>query len=189
VPFRRIARPLLAAVFVANGVDTLLHPKPKVDAAKQLMDKAQEVAPSTPAVDPVLFVQAEGALKVGAGLMMALGRAPRLAATVLALDLIPNTAVEHPFWTGEYPDERKTQRTQFLKNAGLLGGLLLAITDTGGKPSLAWRAKHAKKEAKKGVEQASRRARKQAEQASRQALKQAERASRRTRERAELAFS
>ena len=184
MPFRRIARPLLAAVFVVNGVDTLLHPKPKVDAAKQLMDKAQEVAPSTPAVDPVLFVQAEGALKVGAGLMMALGRAPRLAATVLAVDLIPNTAVEYPFWTGEYPDERKTQRTQFLKNVGLLGGLLLAMTDTGGKPSLAWRAKRAKKDAQKGI----RDAKKDVEQASRRARKQAERAARRARERAELAL-
>ena len=178
MPFRRIARPLLAAVFVAQGLDTLLHPKPKVDAARQLMDKAQEVAPATPAVDPVLFVQAEGALKVGAGLMLALGRVPRLAATVLAVDLIPNTAVEYPFWTGEYPDERKIQRTQFLKNAGLLGGLLLATTDTGGKPSLAWRAKRAKKDAKKEVEQVSRRAR-----------KQAERAARRARERTELALS
>lgn len=189
MPFRRIARPLLAAVFVANGVDTLLHPKPKVDAAKQLMDKAQEVAPSAPAVDPVLFVQAEGALKVGAGLMMALGRAPRLSATVLAVDLIPNTAVEHPFWTGEYPDERATQRTQFLKNLGLLGGLLLAITDTGGKPSLAWRAKQAKKDAKKAAKNARRDARKGIEQASRRTRKQAERAARRARERAELALN
>src|SRR6201999_1250943 len=94
VPFRRIARPLLAAAFVASGVDMLLHPKPKIDAARRLLDKAHEAAPSMPAVDPVRYVQAEGALKVGAGLMMALGRAPRLAATVLALDLIPSTAVE-----------------------------------------------------------------------------------------------
>lgn len=177
MPFRRIARPLLAAAFIANGVDTLLHPKSKVDGAKQLLDKAQEVTPSAPSVDPVLFVQAEGALKVGAGMMMAFGRAPRLAATVLAVDLIPSTVAEHPFWSGDYPDQRKAQQTQFLKNAGLLGGLLLTITDTGGKPSLAWRAKHAKKDARKGVEKASRRAR-----------KQAERASRRARERAELAL-
>lgn len=176
--FRRIARPLLAAVFIANGVDTLLHPKAKVDAAKQLLDKAQEVAPSAPAVDPALFVQAQGALKVGAGLMMAMGRFPRLAAAVLAVDLIPSAMVEYPFLSGAYPEERKAQRAQFLKDAGLLGGLLLVVSDTGGKPSLAWRAKHAKRDVKKGVEKASRRAR-----------KQAERATRRARERAELAFS
>lgn len=176
--FRRIARPLLAATFIANGVDTLLHPLAKVDTATQLLDKAHEVAPSGHAVDPVRFVQAQGALNVGAGLMMALGKAPRLAAAVLAIDLIPNTAVEHPFWSGDSPDERTARRAQFLKDAGLLGGLLLVVTDTGGKPSLAWRAKRAKRDAKKGVEKASRRVR-----------KQAERASRRARERAEMAFS
>mgnify|MGYP003579150019 CR=1 FL=1 len=54
----------------------------------------------------------------------------------------------------------------------LLGGLLVVVSDTGGKPSLAWRAKHAKKE----VEKASRRARKQAERAPRRARERAERA-------------
>lgn len=186
MPFRRIARPLLAAVFVANGVDTLLHPKPKVDAAKQVLDRAQQASSAAPAVDPVLFVQAEGALKVGAGVMMALGRAPRLAAAVLAADLIPNTAVEHPFWSKEYPDDRKNQRTQFLKNAGLLGGLLLAMTDTGGKPSLAWRAKQAKEQAKKDAKRGAEKASKGVEKASRRARKQADRASRRARESAEL---
>ena len=174
--FRRIARPLLAAVFIANGVDTLLHSKPKIDAVKQLLDKAHELVPSAPSVDPVLFVQAGGALRVGAGLMMALGKAPRLAAAVLAIDLIPSAVMEHSFWPSDYPDERKTQRAQFLKNAGLFGGLLLVVSDTGGKPSLAWRAEHAKRDVKKGVEKASRRARKQAERASRHARERAERA-------------
>lgn len=176
VPFRRVARPLLAAAFIASGVDALLHPKPRVDAAKPLLDKARDAAPSVPAVDPVLFVQAEAAVKVGAGMMLALGRAPRLAASVLAVDLIPTTVVEHPFWSGDYPDDRKAQQAQFLKNAGLLGGLLLAIADTGGKPSLAWRAKLAKKDAKKSVGKASRRARKQAEKTSRRARDRAEKA-------------
>ncbi|MGH4012846.1 MAG: DoxX family protein [Pseudonocardiaceae bacterium] len=174
MPFRRIARPLLAAAFIANGVDTLLHPKAKVEAAKPLLDKAQEMAPSAPAVDPVRAVQAEAAVQVAAGLMMALGRAPRLAATVLAVDLIPSTVAAHPFWSGDYPDDRKAHQAHFLKNLGLLGGLLLAITDTGGKPSLAWRAKHAKSDAKKSVQKASRRARKQAEKASRRARERAE---------------
>lgn len=162
---RRVARPLLAATFVSHGVDTLLNPKSRVDAAKPLLDRAQTLVPAAATVDPVLIVRAGGAVKVGAGLMMALGRAPRLAATLLALDLIPSTAAEHPFRSGGYPDDRKIQQAQFLKNCGLLGGLLLAMVDTSGKPSLAWRAKHAKKDAKKGVSKMSRRARKRAENA------------------------
>lgn len=172
--FRRVARPMLAATFVASGVDTLLNPKSKVDATKPLLDKAQALVPAAGAVDPLLVVRAAGAVKVGAGLMMALGRAPRLAAALLAVDLIPSTVADHPFTSGGYPDDRKAQQSQFLKNAGLIGGLLLAVADTGGKPSLAWRAKHAKKSAEK---------------ASRRARKQAKRASRRARERTELALS
>lgn len=162
---RRVARPLLAATFVANGVETLLNPKTKVDAARALLDKAQGLVPAAAAFDPVLVVRAGSAVKVGAGLMMALGRAPRLAALLLAVDLVPSTAAEYPFSADGHPDDRKAQQSRFLKNASLLGGLLLAITDTGGKPSLAWRAKHAKRDAKKSVDKLSRQARKRAEKA------------------------
>ena len=37
------------------------------------------------------------------------------------------------------------QRVQFLKNLTMLGGLLLAVADTGGNPSLSWRRRHARK--------------------------------------------
>ncbi|MGN6682339.1 MAG: hypothetical protein ACTHKL_31640, partial [Streptosporangiaceae bacterium] len=39
--------------------------------------------------------------------------------------------------------ERSQQRIHFLKNLGLFGGLLIAAADTGGRPSLAWRSRHA----------------------------------------------
>jgi uncharacterized membrane protein YphA (DoxX/SURF4 family) len=170
VPLRRVARSLLAATFIAQGVDLMLNPKPKADMAKPLLDKTKALVPAAATVDPGRIMQADGAVKAGAGLMMALGRAPRLSAALLAIDLIPGTVAEHPFWSNSYPDDRKAQRAQFLKNAGLLGGLLLAVTDTGGKPSLAWRArqatKHAKRSAEKNTEKvkkATRRARKHAE--------------------------
>jgi uncharacterized membrane protein YphA (DoxX/SURF4 family) len=156
--FRRIARPLLAAAFVADGLDALRNPKPKAEAAKPLLDRAQQRWPTLPVVDPVVAVQADGAVKIGAGVLMALGRTPRLAATLLAVDLIPSTVAEHPFWSGRYPDGRTAELERFLKNAGLLGGLLLAITDTGGKPSLAWRLRHAKKDAEKTSRRALKRA-------------------------------
>ena len=159
MPFHRIARSLLAAAFVADGLEALRNPKPKAEAAKPLLDQAQHRWPTLPSVEPVMAVQAEGAVKIGAGLMMALGRAPRLAATLLAVDLVPSTVAQHPFWSRRYPDDRRARQMQFVKNAGLLGGLLLAIVDTGGKPSLAWRVRHAKKDAEK----ASRRALKRAE--------------------------
>ncbi|HEY2764761.1 MAG TPA: DoxX family membrane protein [Pseudonocardiaceae bacterium] len=170
MPIRRIARSLLAATFIANGVDTLLHPKSKVEAARPVLDKARTLVPAAASVDPELFVKADGAVKVGAGLMMALGRAPRLSAALLAVDLIPSTATEHPFWSGDYADDRRTQQAQFLKNASLFGGLILAITAPSSKKS---KLSDKTEQARKKGERVSRRARKAAENARKDARKAA----------------
>jgi len=127
----RLARPLLAAVSVANGVETLTNPKPKIEAMAPLLAKGQGIIPAP--VSPALIVQAGAAVKITAGLMMGLGWAPRLAATVLAVDLIPGTVAEHPFSPAGSPDARKAQQQNFLSHCGLLGGLLLASATAGGK--------------------------------------------------------
>src|SRR3978361_411179 len=67
----RVARPLLAAVSVANGVETLMNPKPKIEAVTPLLAKGQGVLPAP--VSPALVVQAGAATKIAAGLMMGLG--------------------------------------------------------------------------------------------------------------------
>jgi putative oxidoreductase len=142
VLLHRVARPLIAAVSVADGVETLINPKPKIEATTPLLVKTQGVLP-TP-VSPALAVQAGAAVKITAGLMMTLGWAPRIAATVLAMELIPSTVAEHPFWSPGPPDARKAHQQHFLYNCGLLGALLLAITTPGDK-----RSKRAKKSAKR----------------------------------------
>ena len=126
-----LARPLLAVVSVANGVETLIDPKPKIEATAPLLAKGQGVLPAP--VNPALVVQAGAAVKIAAGLMLGLGWAPRIAATVLALDMIPTTVAEHPFSPAVSPDARKAQQQNFLSHCGLLGGLLLASAATGGK--------------------------------------------------------
>ena len=45
------------------------------------------------------------------------------------------------------PARKKQQRVQFLKNLGIMGGLLLAAVDTEGKPGLAWRARNLRADA------------------------------------------
>jgi putative oxidoreductase len=123
----RVARPLLAAVSVANGVETLLNPKPKIEATAQLLAK-------TPApVNPALLVQAGAAVKIAGGVLMGLGWVPRIAALALAADLIPGTVAEHPFSAAGSPDARKARQAHFLSNLGLLGGLLLASGAPRGK--------------------------------------------------------
>lgn len=80
---------------------------------------------------------------LGAGAMFGLGRFPRLSAFILFLTLLPTTYVGHAFYTEQDPAKRAAQRIEFTKNLSLLGGLLLAVVDTEGRPGLAWRAQHA----------------------------------------------
>ena len=152
---RRIARPLLAAAFVAEGVDALRNPKPRIQAAEPLLDKVPDEVhqklPDQVPTDPESLVKLDAAVKIGAGLALGLGKFPRLSALLLASSLVPSTAAAHRFWEHENPEERATQQQQFLKNMGLLGGLLLAAADTHGKPSLTWRAKHAARDATDAV--------------------------------------
>ncbi len=175
---RRIARPLLASVFVVEGIETLRNPRPRVDLAEPLVDRvalaaqpvAEKVAEAveepaehapTSVADTVRqvaqgqplpfetesYVKLNAAVQVGAGLLLAAGRLPRVASAALAVTLVPTTVAGHPFWEADGA-ERRTQRTQFLKNAGLLGGLILAAVDTEGRPGLTYRARHAREEAK-----------------------------------------
>lgn len=144
---RRIARPLLAAVFVSGGIEQLRNPKPPMQAAEPVVDKTvgqvQDKLPDQVPTDTESLVKLDAMVKIGAGLALALGKFPRLASLLLAGSLIPTTAAGHRFWESEDPQERAQQQIHFLKNLGLLGGLMIAAGDTHGKPSLAWRAKHA----------------------------------------------
>jgi putative oxidoreductase len=140
---RRIARPMLAAVFVSGGIDTLRNPEPRVDtAAPAIEDAADKVDVEIP-TDPETLVKVNAAAQVAAGVALALGKFPRLASFVLAASLVPTTMAGHRFWEEKESTDRVAQRTHFLKNLGLVGGLLIAAADTHGKPSYAWRARHA----------------------------------------------
>jgi putative oxidoreductase len=62
---------------------------------------------------------------------------------VLGASLVPTTIAGHAFWDVEDERDRSAQRMQFLKNAGLFGGLLFAALDTGGRASVFWSARKA----------------------------------------------
>ncbi len=115
---RRLARPMLAAAFVSGGIDALRSPEPRAEMAEPV---ARPLAGrlGLPA-DPVQLVRLNGALQLGAGLLLATNRLPRLAATVLAATLVPTTLGGHRFW--EVDDERakKQQRipAQFAVEVG-----------------------------------------------------------------------
>ena len=90
-----------------------------------------------------MLVKIDAGVKIVAGTMLAFGKFPRLASTALAASLIPTTLAGHRFWEEDDPEVRAQQQIHFLKNLGLLGGLLIASADTQGRPSIGWRARKA----------------------------------------------
>ncbi|MGZ4595294.1 MAG: DoxX family protein [Actinomycetes bacterium] len=152
---RRLARPMLASIFITGGVDALRHPATKVPAAEDVGPSIASRLPYLPE-DPEQLVKINAAVQIGAGTLLALGRFPRLSSLLLAASIIPTTAAGHRFWEEHDPATRKQQQIHFFKNLGLLGGLMLAAVDTEGRPGLAWRAQHATQH----VSDTSRRARK-----------------------------
>jgi uncharacterized membrane protein YphA (DoxX/SURF4 family) len=152
---RRLARPMLASMFVTGGLDAVRNPAPKASAADPVAPAIARRVPYLPE-DPEQLVRINGAVMLGAGTMLALGRAPRLSALLLAGTIVPTTLAGHRFWEEDDPQTRKQQQVHFFKNVGMLGGLLLAAVDTEGQPGLAWRARHAGHHAAKGTRRARR---------------------------------
>ena len=132
---------MIAGMFIVGGLDALQHPDTKTA-------KAEKVAPPVARTlglpeDTTTLVRANGAVQVGAAALLAVGRFPRLASLILAGSLVPTTLAGHRFWEETDKQARTMQRTHFLKNVAMLGGLLLAAVDTEGRPSLGWRAHRA----------------------------------------------
>ncbi len=144
---RRLARPLLAAVFIKGGIDTLLNPEPRIGKVAPKVQQAQDVLgdklPPQAPTEPEQLVRIDAGVKIGAGVLLALGKFPRTASLLLAGSVVPTTVTGHPFWEYDDPTQRAAEQQHFLKNLGLLGGLILAAVDTEGKPSLGWRARRA----------------------------------------------
>ena len=137
---RRFARPLLASIFVVGGWDALWNPAGKAKKAEAVTEPLAEKA-GVNSLDTETFVRVNGAVQIGAGILLAVGKFRRLAALALIGSIVPTTYAGHRFWEESDPTTRSQQKIHFLKNVGLLGGLILAAFDTEGEPSLAWRAK------------------------------------------------
>ena len=177
---RRIARPLLASSFIYGGIDTLRNPQSRVPGARpvveQIAEQADKQLPVHVPRDVEMWVKVDAGVKVGAGLLFALGKMQRLSALALSASIVPTTMAGHRFWEHDDPKERFGQASHFLKNAGLLGGLLLATVDTEGKPSVGWRARRAAGSVAEATEKNVAKAQKAAAKAQKKAAKQAEEA-------------
>ena len=149
---RLIARPMLASVFLVGAVNALKNtslPAGKAEpVTSRIVPLARRAGIPLPE-DPETLVKLNAGVQIGAGLALATGRAPRLSAAVLAASLVPTTAAGHRFWEVQDPAQRTQQKLHFFKNLGILGGLVIAAGDTDGKPGVAWRTRHAAKDARR----------------------------------------
>ena len=125
-PLRPAARIFTGSTYVLLGFDALRAPGARVEQAGPVLAAIRKVVPLP---DDELVVRGNAALQVVCGTMLALGRAQRLSALLLAGSLIPVTLAGHSYWAVEDPAARKIQRIQFHKNLAMIGGLLFAVLD------------------------------------------------------------
>jgi uncharacterized membrane protein YphA (DoxX/SURF4 family) len=142
---RRFARPLLASVFVVEGLDAVRHPEARTEKLERFRPQVRKATEALGLPDdPKLLVRISGAVTLVAALALATGRAPRVAALTLAAIAAKDTAMTYPLWTARGKVERREYLDGALRGASLLGGLLIAGADTAGKPSLGWRIRAAR---------------------------------------------
>ncbi len=142
-PLRTAARGMLGATFVSGGISAVANPDKLAPAASRVTRRVtgplEKKYPKLP-TDPQTMVRVNGAVQLAGGLLLASGRGRRTAALALAASLVPTTFAGHPFWRYQDEAKRRQQRVHFMKNVGVLGGLLIAAADNEGRPGLRWRA-------------------------------------------------
>lgn len=151
---RMLARPLLASTFFVGATNALRNADAMAVKARTVTDKVvplvQRAAPQVPIPDDATtMVRLNAGVQLGAATLFTLGKAPRLSAAVLAASLVPTTLAGHRFWELDEPSQRKQQQLHFVKNLSVCGGLIIAAGDTEGRPGMAWRARHAAKDARR----------------------------------------
>ena len=123
-PIRTIARPLLGSIFITSGASQLKEHGYVTEAAR-----------AAGLAEPEKLAKLHVYSGLLGGLALATGKFPRLAALGLAVNLVPTTFVGHAFWSAP-EDQKMMQQINFMKNLSILGGLLMAVADTGGRESL-----------------------------------------------------
>lgn len=155
---RALARPMLASIFIIQGYDVMRNPGLVVKKAEPVVRPIASRISIVPD-DTEQAVRLNAMVQFVGGTLLAIGWLPRLSAVAIAATLVPTTAAGHRFWDAESAEERAMQRVQFMKNLSMFGGLLIAAGDTAGRPSLAWRSRHAVKGARREVSRTAKAAR------------------------------
>ncbi|MGF1478371.1 MAG: DoxX family protein [Cyanophyceae cyanobacterium] len=116
-----LARIFLSAIFIKSGVDKIISPQGTVQTIQ-----SQGIPGANVLVILTIIV-----LLVG-GVLVLLGWQSRLGALLLIGFLIPTTLIFHTNFA------ESSQQIAFLKNLGLIGGLLMIVAFGPGTASVDW---------------------------------------------------
>ena len=119
-----IGRILLAAIFLASGIGKISG---FAGTAGYMASKG------IPMVDVLLAITI--VIEIGAALMIIGGFKARLGATALFLWMIPVTFLFHNYWAMP-ADQQMIQQIMFMKNLGLMGGMLYIMAFGSGPMSI-----------------------------------------------------
>jgi uncharacterized membrane protein YphA (DoxX/SURF4 family) len=137
---------MLATTFITRGVEALKSPKPAADAARPTLEglsKLPDPVGTNIPTNAETVAKVTAGVQIGAGLLLATGRLPRLSSAALAVSVIPGSLGGHAFWNETDPSRKAAERRALFNDLGLIGGLIIASVDTEGRPSLGWRARRA----------------------------------------------
>jgi putative oxidoreductase len=138
---RGLSRTLLASTFVVGGLSAWKQSRTLAPDAEHVASMVSQRAGTKISGEQLVKLTA-GVQVVGGGLF-ALGVFPRLLALALGASLLPTTVSGQSFWASDATSPSVDRTGQFVRNAGLLGGLLFAAIDTGGRPSVFWSGRRA----------------------------------------------
>src|SRR5699024_4888993 len=121
---RKIARPMLASFFVWDGVDTLRNTDQHIEETENMLGRLRKVLPREYASivpnDPELVEHGLAGARVGAGPLLAIGKAPRTSADVLAGNTLPALIGANDFWYPDSEKEKSEGRNALITNTALL---------------------------------------------------------------------
>lgn len=126
-----VARVLLSVIFIYSGFGKITA---FAGTAGAIAGKGLPM--------PELLTACTIAIELGGGLLLLLGWKARWAALAIFLFLIPTTLVFHNFWASP-PEQPVAQRTNFLKNLAIMGGMLMVWAFGPGRYALDSSAKRA----------------------------------------------
>jgi putative oxidoreductase len=114
-------RILMASIFIMSGPGKVAHP---------VATAAYMASAGFPAVSALALLV--GVFELTAGLALALGFRTRASAGALSAFTLLATISFHQFWAAD-ADHYLTEQLMFMKNIGLIGGLLVIAAIGGGR--------------------------------------------------------